>query len=106
LEPSRSFGIAVEGAGAGVEVTVSVAVATVDPIRGAGAVLGPADRVASAESRVLMNVPSGLRSILGDALGALFLGHAGRRAGGQARYLDPTVIVVSFFESVSADRSK
>src|SRR3954453_20843531 len=100
LEPSRSFGIAVEYAGAGVEVPVSVAVATVDPIRGAGAVLGPADRVGLRGEQGFDERAERFAQHIGRRLGRAVpraRGQAGRRAGGQARYLDPTVIVVSFF---------
>jgi hypothetical protein len=71
----------VQGAGAGVEVAVPVAVTTVDPVRGARAVLGTAHRVGlSRQQRV---------DERGRGAHATDRGSPGRavpRAGGQGRY--------------------
>ena len=91
----------VEGAGAGVEVAVPVAVAAVDPLRAdATPYSAPQTASASAESSVLMNVPSSSRSRSGLAWASC---SSSIRAGS---ILGSTVIVVSFFESVFADHSK
>ena len=68
----------VQSAGAGVEVAVPVAVAAVDPLRGAGAVLGAADRVGLSRHQRVDERGEQLAQQIRARLGELFLEQAGR----------------------------